>query len=129
MQLMTKSSEEGSEKGLSWIDAETVRIDSDRVLVPNMGWRYVESVRADNLFKSDTSGMEKFYFVHSYHVACSSEEDVALTFNYGGNLVAGFSHHNIVGVQFHPEKSHMYGFDFLVAGYAILIWIEKLRLN
>ena len=112
MQLMTKASEEGTMAGLGWIDARTVRIDSTNCLVPNMGWRYVNPVGATGLFPGTTK-KEKYYFVHSYHVKCNQQSDVLTVTDYGSNFVSSFMRDNIVGVQFHPEKSHMYGFSFL----------------
>jgi imidazole glycerol-phosphate synthase subunit HisH len=111
MQLMTKSSEEGTRTGLGWIDAETVRIDSSDCIVPNMGWRHVQPVGEQVLFP-DVKSKEKFYFVHSYHVKCNQQSDVLTSTDYGNNFVSSFIRDNIVGVQFHPEKSHMYGFAF-----------------
>jgi imidazole glycerol-phosphate synthase subunit HisH len=112
MQLMTKASEEGTMAGLGWIDAQTVGIDSANCLVPNMGWRYVNPVGATGLFPVATK-KERYYFVHSYHVKCNQQSDVLTVTDYGSNFVSSFMRDNIVGVQFHPEKSHMYGFSFL----------------
>ena len=111
MQMMTRSSEEGHMKGLGWVNAETVKIDSNNRLVPNMGWRFVNPVGEETLF-SQRNNKDKFYFVHSFHVRCDDQKDVISTIDYGGNIVASFMDENLVGAQFHPEKSHMYGFAF-----------------
>lgn len=111
MQLMCRSSEEGTLPGLGWIDAEvryfTVS-ENSRLRVPHMGWNTLAIVRENPLVCSD--GEEKrFYFVHSYKVSCNDPADpIALT-NYGEDFVSAFQRQNILGVQFHPEKSHRFG--------------------
>lgn len=112
MQVMTESSEEGSEAGLGWFAGGTQRFRFDdpvqRLRVPHMGWNVVRPARPTPLF----DGMyeePRFYFVHSYHVICRNDEDVMLTTEYGYRFVSGISRGNIYGVQFHPEKSHKFG--------------------
>ena len=116
MQLMTKSSEEGKLQGLGWIDAQTIkfRFDDPAQLktVPHMGWEYVNAVKKSNLIK-DMHADPRYYFVHSYYVNCMERSDELLLANYGNDFVAGFERDNIVGVQFHPEKSHKYGMRLL----------------
>jgi glutamine amidotransferase len=116
MQLMTKSSEEGVLKGLSWIDAETKKFKFDEVSekrkIPNMGWNYIEIKKNSRLF-NNMYEHPKFYFVHSYYVNCHQKEDVIAVANYGQNYDCAFEKDNIFGVQFHPEKSHKYGMKLL----------------
>lgn len=111
MQIMTKSSEEGHETGLGWVDAVTRKLSDRDGQIPNMGWRYVQYV--NHKFLSPHAGAnERFYFVHSYSVNCTNENIVAIT-SEGDHLVtAGYVSENIIGVQFHPEKSHINGFAF-----------------
>lgn len=110
MQLFTNKSEEGALPGLGWIDAETVKFGTNdrKFPVPHMGWEYVtpqkESKLWDGMYEKN-----KFYFVHSYFVRCNQPSDVLLTTNYAHDYDSGFEKENIVGVQFHPEKSHKYG--------------------
>lgn len=114
MQLMTKRSEEGSRQGLGWIDAEVLRFRpaEERLKVPHMGWNEVAPMRSDPLVDClpDTP---RFYFVHSYFVRCARSEDVLLTTNYGGAFHSAVQHRNVMGVQFHPEKSHKFGLCLL----------------
>ena len=56
----------------------------------------------------------RFYFVHSYFVELSDKEGVSLEACYGREFVAGFQRRNVCGVQFHPEKSHLYGKQLLI---------------
>ena len=116
MQLMTRSSEEGTASGLGWLPADTIRFDltahEKPHPIPHMGWNTVRPIRPHPLFTpSDTE--HRFYFVHSYHVRCDREEDVLATTKYGDYFTSAFSHSNIIGVQFHPEKSHRYGMELL----------------
>jgi glutamine amidotransferase len=55
----------------------------------------------------------RFYFVHTYHIVCDTPEDIAVKASYGYEFVAGVEKENILGMQFHPEKSHKYGMKLL----------------
>jgi glutamine amidotransferase len=55
----------------------------------------------------------RYYFVHSYHVNCNNSTDILATAHHGYEVVAAFSHQNIYGVQFHPEKSHRFGMELI----------------
>lgn len=116
MQLMTRGSEEGSRKGLGWLDAWTVRFtppsSGERFLVPHMGWEYVTATNPSGLTNRLTDDT-KFYFAHSYYVRCMNREEVILTTNGTHVCDAAFQKGNILGVQFHPEKSHRYGMQLL----------------
>lgn len=115
MQLMTKSSEEGKSAGLGWIDAKTVRFYHDpslRLKVPHMGWNSIIP-KKESVLLADMYSDPRFYFVHSYHVVCNNQNDVLATTHYGYDFTSAFQHNNIIGVQFHPEKSHKYGMRLL----------------
>ncbi len=113
MQLLTKGSEEGVEKGLGWIDAETIKFNfTDKLLkIPHMGWSYID-VKKDNKLIQATD-KHRFYFVHSYYVKCNNQNDVIATCNYGTEFTCMFNHENIYGAQFHPEKSLKFGMELL----------------
>lgn len=111
MQLMTKSSMEGHEKGLGWVDAVTERLVEEDGKIPNMGWRYVEYIN-DTFISPPKDIRERFYFVHSYSVKCKKKEIIAIVSQGDHSIVASYVSGNIVGVQFHPEKSHVHGFSF-----------------
>lgn len=117
MQLMTKRSEEGLKAGLGWIDAETIKFVLDPALnlkVPHMGWNVVESENKSILHSQLLDLDEvKFYFVHSYFVKLKNPDDLIFSCNYGQPYCAAFQHDNMYGVQFHPEKSHKYGFELM----------------
>jgi glutamine amidotransferase len=116
MQLFSDRSEEGCAPGLGWIDAETVRLrapaDARAFKVPHMGWNDVRVCRSTPLFSPlDGDSERRFYFVHSYHVRCANPDDILTTTQYGGTFTSSLCHSNILGVQFHPEKSHRFGLE------------------
>lgn len=112
MQLMTNSSEEGKLAGLGWIDAQAKKFVSDELKIPHMGWNIVKHKKTSKLF--DENGTEKrFYFVHSYCVSCNNKDDILTTTPYGHDFISSFEKENIIGVQFHPEKSHKFGMNLI----------------
>ena len=113
MQLMSLESEEGEKKGLGWIDASTSKLPGLSGKVPNMGWRYV-NVHQENIFFGGLQKEDRFYFVHSYYVECTNNEEILTSTQteLGFNFVSSFKKENIIGVQFHPEKSHQFGMSF-----------------
>lgn len=116
VQLFTENSEEGKEKGLGWIKGNTIAFDKTKLSVnqkiPHMGWCDVNDFAQSKLF-TDMYDEPRFYFVHSYHLQLQNENDCLATATYAYNFSAGVEHDNIVGVQFHPEKSHKYGMKLL----------------
>ncbi len=113
MQLMTQKSEEGNLSGLNWIDAECIKFkfEDNKIKVPHMGWNYINILDSD--LKNNLPNPSKYYFVHSYYVKCNQPEIELIHCNYGHKFVAGFKKRNIMGVQFHPEKSHKYGMQLM----------------
>ncbi len=112
MQLLTRSSEEGVEKGLGWIAADTLKFsfpDNPELKVPHMGWNYITVKRKSPLINTD--GRKKFYFVNSYYVKCDNPQDVLATCDYGFEFTCMVQNNNIFGAQFHPEKSHKFGME------------------
>jgi len=118
MQLFGLWSEENDIKGLSWISAKTVRFRfSDSGLkrpVPHMGWNFVQMKSPDlaGLIIGESEN-PRFYFVHSYHLECDDDRIVMATTSYGYDFPAIIKQGNILGVQFHPEKSHKHGMQVL----------------
>jgi len=80
--------------------------------VPHMGWALLARQRDSRLLRGlDESA--RFYFVHSYHVVCADRQDVVATSDYGGAFVSMIERGNVMGAQFHPEKSHRFGMQLL----------------
>jgi imidazole glycerol-phosphate synthase subunit HisH len=116
MQLMTRRSEEGELPGLGWFAADTRRFDDTRLnpgeKIPHMSWAEVSCPRKHPLTEN-LGELPRYYFVHAYHVVCDGPGDAILTARYGYDFVAAFAHDHIMGVQFHPEKSHRFGMQLL----------------
>jgi len=116
LQLMTRKSEEGRTQGLGWLDAETMRFKFDanqgQLKIPHMGWNTIEVRRPHPLFV-DLDAEARFYFVHSFYVRCHDSETVLAETDYGGRFHSILGQGNIMGAQFHPEKSHKFGLRLL----------------
>ena len=116
MQMLTQRSEEGILPGLGWIKGSIVKFKNEMLpagyKIPHMGWTDVQLNKPSRLFENMYEE-PRFYFVHSYHAQVSNRNDVVLTANYGYDFTAGIELDNILGVQFHPEKSHKFGMRLL----------------
>ncbi len=110
MQLLADAGvEHGTTCGLGWIGG-TVRAIAPAVdlKIPHMGWNDVFPTQGAPLIEAGEA-----YFLHSYHFDATDDADVLATTDHGGPLVAAVARGNIMGVQFHPEKSQAYGINFL----------------
>ena len=114
MQLMMATGEEGGIKaGLGLIAGRVVLLDPPGILrVPHVGWNVLNVLRAHPVFEGIKSGRD-FYFVHSYAVQCEREIDVLGTTDYGGAVTAVIGCANVIGFQFHPEKSQVNGLKLI----------------
>lgn len=124
MQLLTVGSEEGNLPGLGWLDATTKRFSfqsegaTPALRVPHMGWSEVVVEGEPALFDGLAEDA-RFYFVHSYYVECHDSCRVLARATYGHDFTAAVAKGNILGVQFHPEKSHKFGMR-LLANFAAM---------
>jgi glutamine amidotransferase len=109
MQLLFENSEEGNNQGLGLINGKVIKFKDNSLRIPHVGWNKVNPTRNSVLFKDNTE--KKFYFTHSYHVECNNKENVIATTNYGTEFQCAVECENILGTQFHPEKSHKYGMN------------------
>ena len=110
MQIMCENSEEGTLQGLSLIQANVKKFSFAKdsgLKVPHMGWNEIQLQKDSKILEQESSS--RFYFVHSFFVSCKNHLDVSATTEYGHTFVSAFERNNIVGVQFHPEKSHRFG--------------------
>ena len=113
MQLLTFGSEEGEIDGFGWIPAQSRRFPKDQeIKVPHMGWNLVTTSSPSRLTEN-FENEPRFYFVHSYAVHVDNAEHSILKTNYGIDFDSAIQKDNIMGVQFHPEKSHRYGIRLL----------------
>lgn len=115
MQLMAYSSQEGDLDGLGWIQGEAVKFSfgSNSFKVPHMGWNDVKIERSTQIIDAAFADDLRYYFVHSYYMKMENDSDEILSCDYGINFTCGFEKENLIGVQFHPEKSHKYGLHLI----------------
>jgi glutamine amidotransferase len=111
MQLLCRGSEEGVKPGLGLMGGDVKTLESQdgsRIKIPHIGWSVTTPTQASPLF--DVGGEElRYYFVHKYSAHCDHESDVYARVDYGGPVVASIGRDNVMGAQFHPEKSHRFG--------------------
>jgi imidazole glycerol-phosphate synthase subunit HisH len=116
MQLFAKTSEEGRLPGLGWLDARITRFDFEgmgvRLKVPHMGWNTIRISQPHPILDGFDDEL-RFYFVHSYHMTCGDPADVLALTDYPIPFPSVVGRENIIGVQFHPEKSHRFGMKLL----------------
>jgi len=120
LQLFAQGSEEGQLPGLGWINARALKFNFEqgaeqprhRLRIPHMGWNEIEVTKEHNLLTNLGAGA-RFYFVHSYYMRCQQEEIVLANTTYGFPFHSIIGKGNIMGTQFHPEKSHRFGMQLL----------------
>lgn len=114
-QLMMDRSEEGSAAGLGWMPGEVRQLNAHEpgatTPLPHMGWNDVVVNSESPLM----AGLDEpvFYFLHSYRVEPADDHATVATTDYGNRFVSVAARDNIYGTQFHPEKSHNWGFRLL----------------
>ena len=118
MQLMAdKGLEKGTHEGLGWIAGAVERITpTDPTLkIPHMGWNTLEFKANHPLFENIPDGPDGLhaYFVHSYQLKAKNPANVLATTDYGGPVTAAVGRDNMVGTQFHPEKSQRLGLTLI----------------
>lgn len=114
MQLLaTRGVEFGVTEGLDWIGGEVRAIErtDPAIKVPHMGWNDVGPM--PHMDGASLIEPGEAYFLHSYHFAPDEGAHIAALTDHGGGLVAAVARDNILGVQFHPEKSQAYGLGLL----------------
>mgnify|MGYP002525616685 FL=1 len=112
MQLLAiEGKEKGNHKGLGWIKGKVVKIKKNKkIKIPHMGWNTVKIISKHPILKR-----KKFesYFVHSYNFICQDKKNVLATCDYQQSITAIVGKENIIGTQFHPEKSQKVGLEIL----------------
>ena len=110
MQLLANEGHEhGVQKGLGWVDGKVIEMTPKKLKVPHMGWNDLTIAAPDHPVLAGIKTGEHAYFVHSFELRCANDRDVLATTEYGGDLVAAAGHDNVIGTQFHPEKSQAVG--------------------
>lgn len=104
MEMLFDRSEEGKLEGLKILDGDVVMLPKGKVKVPHMGWNNLK-IKGKSRFLKGVKDNSWVYFVHSYRAAPVHKEIVVATSEYGASVPAVVERGNLVGVQFHPEKS------------------------
>ncbi|WP_310621769.1 imidazole glycerol phosphate synthase subunit HisH [Flexibacterium corallicola] len=119
MQLLaTRGLEFETSQGLDWVAGDVVSMDLNDpdLKIPHMGWNTLNLQHKDHVLLQDIEtgpdGLHA-YFVHSYHFQPRNSKNQIATFNYGGEFTAIVGEENIIGTQFHPEKSQKLGLQFI----------------
>ncbi|MEE9313908.1 MAG: imidazole glycerol phosphate synthase subunit HisH [Rhizobiaceae bacterium] len=118
MQLMSRRGlEKAITPGLGWIDGDVVEMQpaDPTIKIPQIGWNTLDVSNSHPLLDGIELGEDGLhaYFVHSYHLAASNKNDVVASTNYGQPVTAIVAKDNMVGTQFHPEKSQTLGLAFI----------------
>ena len=109
LQLLLDGSDEGRLPGLGIVPGRVCRLaPSPGLHVPHVRWNVVRPLRPSVLLRADTEE-PRFYFAHSYHAECADAADVAAVAHHGQPVTAVVERGRVLGVQFHPEKSHRFG--------------------
>ena len=111
MQILSATGEEGGEsEGLGLVPGRVVRMTPEGGLhLPHVGWNTTRFKRKDHPVFHKVKNGRDFYYVHSYHLRCDNPDDVLAETDYGANVAAIVGHGNVIGFQFHPEKSQANG--------------------
>ena len=112
MQLMTDHSEEGDCNGLGWIAGKSLLFNDSKLKIPHMGWNTIH-IEQQHPVLENTELSDDFYFAHSYYVHCKKKENILCTTEYGIPFHSGIIENNIIGLQFHLEKSHSAGLKII----------------
>jgi len=117
--LATHSFENGKFEGLNWIEGEVKKMHKthEKLKIPHMGWGNLELKKETAFIKKLKTKLEfekvSAYFVHSYNFFTKNEKNKIMTTDYEQEVTAMVSENNIIGTQFHPEKSNFFGLIFL----------------
>ncbi|MBC2770589.1 imidazole glycerol phosphate synthase subunit HisH [Pusillimonas minor] len=106
--LMGVGEEDGIHAGLGLIPGRVTRLAGEGLRVPHVGWNVLNMTRPHPIYEGIKKGRD-FYFVHSYAAVCEDGNDLLGSTEYGGPVTAVIGRANVVGIQFHPEKSQVNG--------------------
>ncbi len=114
LQILMTFSEEDNTECLNMFEGRVQRIQfaNDKIKLPHMGWSRV-SFTQDSALTNQIDDNTFFYFVHSYCVTTSHQENVMSYSEYGCKFISSLQKDNIIAVQFHPEKSSKNGLQLL----------------
>lgn len=116
MQLMAaRGIEHGEHMGLGWVGGDVLPIEpvDNTLKIPHMGWNELEITATDHPVLTDIPNGTHAYFVHSFSMRCADDANILATTDYGGAVTAIIGRGNMIGTQFHPEKSQTIGLVLL----------------
>lgn len=112
MQILANTSEEGNKNGLSWISGDVKKFTmsslNNNLVIPQIGWNSISFSSDEPLFKGLLPN-SLFYFLHSFYFIPSHKKNIMSITNHGIDFASAIKENNIIGLQFHPEKSHKNG--------------------
>ena len=115
MQMMaTCGHEHGYHEGFNWIqgDVKIMEPNDKNLKIPHMGWNNLNIINSHPVFDNINEN-DHVYFVHSYHFEVENNNNLLASVDYGGKITAAIAHENIIGTQFHPEKSQSVGLQVI----------------
>ena len=115
MQMMaTCGHEHGYHEGFNWIkgDVKIMEPNDKNLKIPHMGWNNLNILNSHPVFNNINEN-DHVYFVHSYHFEVENNNNLLANVDYGGKVTAAVAHENIIGTQFHPEKSQSVGLQII----------------
>lgn len=113
MQLLaTVGEEHGITEGLGFVPGRATMLDTNGLRLPHIGWNDTTAVR-DSILLGPAGAVEFFYYVHSFQLIPDDPATITLRTSYGEDFAAGVQRDNVLGLQFHPEKSHAAGLAVL----------------
>lgn len=114
MQLMAqKGLEHGTTKGLGWVNGEITKMSTPNLPLPHMGWNELNFKKNSHPILEGIQPKDHAYFVHSYVLTQTDEQNIVATTDYGDIVPAIIAKHNKIGTQFHVEKSQKVGLRIL----------------
>ena len=116
MQLMAaKGYEHGEHAGLGWIKGAVQALEPEdkSFKIPHMGWNELDIRAVDHPLFDGMENNRHVYFVHGYHLICENNAEILACADYGGPVTAVVGRDNMVGTQFHPEKSQHTGLKII----------------
>lgn len=112
--LFERGHEHGVHEGLGWLKGEVEALSSKGGLkIPHMGWNTLDIAAPAHPLLAGVKTGDHAYFVHSYHARCANSAQVLATTDYGQTVTAMVGQDNVMGTQFHPEKSQETGLKIL----------------
>jgi imidazole glycerol-phosphate synthase subunit HisH len=116
MQILAEGSEEGKLEGLAWVSGYVKKFNKNLIInkpkTPHLGWNSINPKQEHEIL----DGIDEdrgFYFIHSYYFQCTKSTNILATTTYGIEFASAVISDNIIGTQFHPEKSHSNGVRLL----------------